>query len=210
MGKLLLYRPVHAALLSCLVVWCCLLQGCLVPDKYYATLSLSNHAYSYDYVGDIHMAAAYSDTYLRQVDNDPQKLADRVLKEFVRVIRERQQSSVKVALLSPTTFKTQFLYVSSYAMPEATGMFTFSIAGDTLTVVSRPLSTSDREFLRLNDISSQGTLCIKAFGTVIESNAHKAATMLNRCNEWNLTDLESPIRMVIKYPQPIEQPAPKE
>lgn len=194
----------------CIVALCCLLQACLVPDKYYATLSLSNHAYSFDYVGDIHMAAAYSETHKQSAGNDPQKLAEGVMREFVRVIKERQQSSIKVALLSPTTFKTQFLYVSPYTMPEATGMFSFTAEGDTLTVVSRPLSTRDREFLRLNDISSQGTLCIKAFGTVIESNAQQSATMLNRCNEWKLDNLETPIRIVIKYSQPIEQKIPKE
>lgn len=194
----------------CIVALCCLLQACLVPDNYYATLSLSNHAYSFDYVGDIHMAAAYSETHKQSAGNDPQKLAEGVMREFVRVIKERQQSSIKIALLSPTTFKTQFLYVSPYTMPEATGMFSFTAEGDTLTVVSRPLSTRDREFLRLNDISSQGTLCIKAFGTVIESNAQQAATMLNRCNEWKLDNLETPIRIVIKYSQPIEQKIPKE
>lgn len=196
--------------LVCVLLACCLLQACLIPDKYYATLSLSNHAYSFDYVGDIHMAAAYSETHKQSAGNDPQKLAEAVMREFVRVIKERQQSSIKVALLSPSTFKTQFLYVSPYTMPEATGMFTFDVKGDTLTVVSRPLSTKDREFLRLNDISSQGTLCIKAFGTVIESNAQHSATMLNRCNEWKLDDLETPIRIVIKYSQPIEKTAPKE
>lgn len=199
-----MYKNVRFA---CVLVACCLLQACLVPDKYYATLSLSNHAYSFDYVGDIHMAAAYSETHKKTAGNDPQKLAEAVMREFVRVIKERQQSSIKVALLSPSTFKTQFLYVSPYTMPEATGMFSFEAKGDTLTVVSRPLSTKDREFLRLNGITSQGTLCIKAFGTVLESNAHQAATMLNRCNEWKLDDLETPIRMVIKYPQSIEKQA---
>lgn len=196
------------SVLLAVMVLCLLLQACLIPDKYYATLSLSNHAYSYDYVGDIHMAAAYSDLYKKGAGNDPQKLADSVMTEFVRVIKERQQSSIKTAMLSPTTFKTQFLYVSPYTQPEATGMFTFSAQGDTLTVVSRPLSAKDREFLRLNHITSQGTLCIKAFGTVLESNAQKSASMLNRCNEWQLTDLETPIRIVVKFSQPVE--APKE
>lgn len=178
-----------------------------MPDKYYATLSLSNHAYSYDYVGDIHMAAAYSETHKRSAGNDPQKLAEAVMREFARVIKERQQASIKIAPLSPTTFKTQFLYVSPYTLPEATGMFSFDVKGDTLTVVSRPLSATDLDFLQQNGISSQGTLCIKAFGTVLESNADHAATMLNRCNEWKLDDLERPIRIVIKFSQAIESKA---
>lgn len=199
----------RSVLCLAVVALCGLLQACLVPDKYYATLSLSNHAYSYDYVGDIHMAAAYSEMYKKSAGNDPKKLAESVMGEFVRVIKERQQASVKTAMLSPTTFRTQFLYVSPYTQPEATGMFAFSAEGDTLTVVSRPLSTKDREFLRHNNITSQGTLCIKAFGTVLESNAQKSATMLNRCNEWQLDDLETPIRLVVKFSQPIAQ-APKE
>lgn len=193
-------RVVQLAMMGMLLS---LLSACLVPDKYYATLSLSNHAYSFDYVGDIHIAAAYSDIHQKSAGNDPQKLAQSIVQEFTKFIKERSQASVKTALMSPTTFKTQFLYVSPYSQPEVTGMFSFTVKGDTLTVVSRHLSTKDKEFLRLNEITSQGTLCIKAFGTVLESNAHKAGTLLNRCNEWNLEDLENPVRIVIKFPQTI-------
>lgn len=181
-----------------------LLKACLVPDTYYAALSLSNGAYSYDYVGDIHMTAVHMPEYIDRAGGNKDGLAKYIVKEFIRVIKERPQSSIKTAMMSPTVFKTQFLYVSPYAYPEATGMFKFKIDGDTLTVTSRAISVSDIEFLEKNNIPSKGLLCIKAFGTVLETNADRTATILNPCNEWDMQNLERSVKLVVKFPKPIK------
>ncbi|MDE7063981.1 MAG: hypothetical protein K2O70_00705 [Desulfovibrionaceae bacterium] len=190
----------------CVPLLCLLLAGCLVPDKYHAVLSLSNPGYSLEYIGEMHMAAAYSETYRRSIDSDPQKLARTVMREFARVVRERPQGQVEIQPVSDTTFRTKFSYVSPYNLPEASGMFKLSVDGDTLTVVSRPMSAKDKEFLRLNDITSKGKLCIKAFGTVLETNAQRTATILNRCNEWDMDNLDTPIKLVVKFSKPIPNP----
>lgn len=187
----------------CLALCVCFcLSGCLVPDQYNATLSLSNAAYSVEFIGKIHMAASYSETYKRGADN-PQQLADAIMKEFSRVIKERPQSNVEIRPLDEHSFAAKYLYVSSYSLQEATGMFVFTVDGDTLTVISRPIASKDMQFLNDNNITSKGTLCIKAFGTVLESNADKQATLLNRCNEWQLTDLERPVKLVVRFPRHI-------
>lgn len=177
-----------------------LLGGCLVPDKYQATLSLSNHAYSFDYIGEMHMMTAYSREFAAK---DPKELARKVVAEFERVIRERPQGVIETRLLSPKVFQTKFLYVSPYALPEASGLFRITVEGNILTVTSRPISAQERETLRLNAISSRGKLCIKAFGTVLASNAHRAATMLDRCNIWELDNLDEPVRLVVQFSHPI-------
>jgi hypothetical protein len=148
------------------------------------------------------MAASYSDTYKRGADN-PRQLAQAIIAEFERVIKERPQSSVETQPLSEHSFGAKFLYVSPYSLPEATGMFAFTVNDDTLTVVSRPISSTDMQFLKENGIPSQGTLCVKAFGSVLESNADTSATLLNRCNEWNLDGLERPVKIVVRFPRPI-------
>ena len=198
-------RPPGLAALFPLLL-CLLAAGCLVPDKYHAVLSVSNPGYSLEYIGEMHMVAAYSETYRRSIDNDPKKLARTVMSEFARVIKERPQGQVEIQPASDNTFRTKFSYVSPYNLPEASGMFKLSVDGDTLTVVSRPLSAKDKEFLRLNDITSKGKLCIKAFGTVLETNAQRTATMLNRCNEWDLENLETPVKLVVKFSKPIPNP----
>ena len=187
----------------CLALLACLaLCGCLVPDKYIATLSLSNSSYSLDFIGKMHMAASYSDTYKQGVDN-PQQLAASIMREFERVIQERPQGKVETMFLDDHSFGTKFLYISPYYLQEATGMFAFTVSGDTLTVISRPISTNDMELLKQNNLTSKGSLCIKAFGTVLESNADRNATLIDMCNRWELNDLERPIKLVVRFSKPI-------
>ena len=185
----------------CLLV-CFALCGCLVPDKYIATLSLSNNAYSVDFIGKMHMAASYSDTYKQGTDN-PRQLASSIMREFERVIKERTQSKVETMALGEHSFGTKFVYVSPYYLTEATGMFAFTVSGDTLTVISRPISTKDMDFIKQHNLTSKGSLCIKAFGTVLESNADKNATLIDMCHKWELSDLERPVRLVVRFSKPV-------
>jgi len=190
----------------CLCLLACLaLYGCLVPDKYIATLSLSNNAYSLQFIGKMHMAASYSDTYKQGADN-PRQLAASIIQEFERVIKERPQSQVETMQFQDDehSFGTKFEYVSPYYLAEATGMFAFTISGDdTLTLISRPMSTKDMAFLQQHNLTSKGTLCIKAFGTVLESNADKHATLIDMCNRWELNDLERAVKLVVRFAKPI-------
>jgi hypothetical protein len=164
---------------------------------------LSNNAYSFDFIGKIHMAASYSDTYRKGMDN-PRQLAASIMSEFERVIKERPQGKVETLPLDEHSFGTQFVYASPYYLAEAAGMFAFTISnGDTLTVISRPISTKDAELLNKSQLTSKGKLCIKAFGTVIETNADKRATLLDMCNRWELQDLERPIKLVVRFSKPI-------
>ena len=187
----------------CLALLACFaLCGCLVPDKYVATLSLSNHAYSLEFIGKMHMAASYSDTYKQGTDN-PRQLAASIMKEFERVILERPQGKVETMPLDEHSFGTKFVYISPYFLAEATGIFAFTVSGDTVTVISRPISTKDMELLKQNNLSSKGSLCIKAAGTVLESNADKNATLIDMCNRWELSDLQRPIKLVVRFSRPV-------
>ena len=190
--------------LCCLCLLACLaLSACLVPDKYITTLSLSNIGYSLDFIGKFHMAASYVEAYRKGTDN-PRQLAISIMNEFERVIKERPQSQVETMLLDEHSFGTKFVYVSPYYLPEATGIFAFTISGgDTLTVISRPISTKDMELLKKNNLTSKGSLCIKAFGTVLESNADKRATLIDMCHRWELNDLERPVKLVVRFSQPV-------
>ena len=187
----------------CLCLLACFaLCGCLVPDKYIATLSLSNNAYSVEFIGKMHMAASYSDTYKQGADN-PQQLAASIMREFERVIKERPQSKVETMTLDEHSFGTKFEYISPYYLAEATGMFALTVSGDTVTIISRPISTNDMGILKQNNLTSKGSLCIKAFGTVVESNADKNATLIDMCNRWELSGLERPVKLVVRFAKPV-------
>ena len=188
----------------CLCLLACIaLYGCLVPDRYIATLSVSNTGYSLEFIGKLQMAASYSDTYKRGMDN-PRQLAQSIMSEFERVIKERPQSKVETMLLDEHSFGTKFIYVSPYYLAEATGMFVMSVSGgDTLTIASRPISTKDMELLKKNKLVSKGTLCVKAFGTVLESNADKHATLIDMCHRWELDGFERPVKLVVRFSQPV-------
>jgi hypothetical protein len=187
----------------CLCLFACLaLCGCLVPDKYIATLSLSNNAYSIEFIGKMCMAASYSDTYRQGADN-PKQLASSIMREFERVIKERPYSKVETLELDEHSFGAKFEYVSPYYLTEATGMFALTVEGDTVTLISRPVSTKDMEFIKQHNLSSKGSLCIKAFGTVLESNADKHATLIDMCNRWELDGLERPIKLVVRFSRPV-------
>jgi hypothetical protein len=82
-------------------------------------------------------------------------------------------------------------------------MFAFTVSEDTLTIISRPVSSKDMEFITQHNLSSKGSLCIKAFGTVIESNADKKATLIDMCNRWEMADLERPIKLVVRFAKPV-------
>lgn len=198
----LLRRPDTRLLarLGCIIALLGLACGCFVPNRYTAILSLSNQAYSFTYIGEMTMMATYSPQY---ADYEPWALARKIVEEFSRVIKERSQVKLETRLISPHVFQTNFLYVSNYDKPEACGLFNISINGNVLTVTSRAISQQEHEMIRLNNVPSEGKLCIKAFGTVLESNAHKAATIFDRCNTWNLKDLNEPIRLVVRYSKPI-------
>jgi hypothetical protein len=188
---------------SCLcLLMCFALCGCLVPDKYKATLTLSNTAYSVEFIGKMHMAASYSDTYKQGTDN-PKQLAASIMREFERVIRERTDK-VETLALDDHSFGTQFEYYSPYYLPEATGMFAFTVVGDTLTVVSRPVSSNEMELIKKNNLTSKGSLCIRtSSATILESNADKSATLIDMCNRWELNDLERPIKFVVRFAKPV-------
>ena len=148
------------------------------------------------------MAASYSDTYKQGTDN-PRQLAASIVREFERVIQERPQSKVETMPLDEHSFGTKFVYISPYYLAEATGMFAFTVSGDTVTIISRPISTKDMDLLKQYNLTSKGNLCIKAAGTVIESNADKNATLIDMCNRWELNDLERPIKLVVRFSKPI-------
>jgi len=38
---------------------------------------------------------------------------------------------------------------------------------------------------------------------VLESNADKHATLIDMCNKWELTDLERPIKLVVRFSRPV-------
>ncbi len=186
----------------CIALMSCLISSCLVPDKFTAILEVSNKAYSLEFIGELRIMVLYTDDYKSGSLNfspHAQPLQTQVVNEFERVIKERSKSRIEILHDTPEVFKTTFAYTSSYEHPEASGLFNFTISDNILTIRSRHISPEDRKLLQKHNIPSQGSLCIKTTGQVIESNASIAANAFNRCNTWELKNLDDGVEMVIKF-----------
>ncbi len=195
-----------SALISALLL--CLLSGCLVPDKYTATLNLSNKLYTFEFIGEMHMMLLYSDTMYEQ-SLDPKLIPQQIMDEFTRVIKERKHTRMDIERASPHSFRTAFAYASPYIYPEATGLFNFKVEGTRLTVTSRYMSPEDKALVEKNNIPSKGTLAIKVYGTIIESNAHEPATPIRQYSVWHMKNLDEPIKMVIEFDDELIKNTPK-
>lgn len=180
---------------------CSVLAACFVPDRYQATLLLTNTLYTFDFIGELHIVPAYTGQF-QEPNSTPVDFAHKVLAELNRVIKERPNATVESRLASDKVLQIHFSYSSPYSQPEATGLFQMRVEGDIVTLTSRPLSHKDKELLRLYTIPSRGKLCVKAFGQVLESNAQRSANLLSRCHEWELDGVDEPIRLVIKFSKP--------
>ncbi len=186
----------------------CLLSGCFVPDKYTATLYFSEKAYTFEFIGELYMMLLYSDAMYEQ-SLDPKLVPQQIMSEFTRVIKERKHTRMDIERAGQHTFRTAFAYSSPYAYPEATGLFNFKVEGKRLTVTSRYMSPEDKALVAKNNIPSRGTLAIKVYGTIIESNAHEPATPIKQYSVWHLKDLDEPVRMVIDFDEDIITTIPK-
>ncbi len=178
------------------------LTSCLVPDKYNAILEVSNKAYSFEFIGEMRIMVLYTDDYKSGSLNfspHAKPLQNQVVDEFERVIKERKNARIETRHDEPTVFQTSFAYTSTYNYPEASGLFNFEINDRILTIRSRHINNEDMALLAKYNIPSQGNLCIKTTGQVLESNATTPANAFNRCNTWELKKLDEGVKMVIKF-----------
>ncbi len=185
---------------------CVLLNACLVPNKYNAVLDVSSNSYNFEFIGELRMMLLYTDDYKSGSLNlapSAEPLNKQIINEFKRVISERSLSFIEVEQHEPTVFRTSFAYTSSYAYPEASGLFNFKIEKNILTITSRHMNEGDRALIEKYNIPSRGTLCIRTLGKVLESNAQTSANAFNRCNTWNMENLDEGVRMVIEFKAPL-------
>ncbi len=190
----------------CIIFTCFLLSSCLVPDKYNAILEVSNKAYSFEFIGEMRIMLLYTDDYKSGSLNfapHAEPLQNQVVDQFKRVIKERENARIETKHDEPTIFQTSFGYSSVYDYPEASGLFNFEINNNILTIRSRHINPEDRELLLAHNIPSRGKLCIKTTGQVLESNATTHANAFNRCNTWELKNLDEGVKMIIKFHEPI-------
>ncbi len=188
-----------------LILGCLCLSGCFVPDKYYAVLTLTDKNYYFNFIGEMHMMALYTPEG-QDAAVDKKQAEQQILSEFSRVIKERKPAKFELQPLENALFRTKFEYTSPYAHPEATGLFHFHVEENVLTVTSRHMSEAEKALIHKNDLPSKGTLCIKTYGKILESNAHKPANILQQCSIWNLENLDHGVKMVIRFSKSLDAP----
>ncbi len=178
---------------------CFLLSSCFVPNKYIATLTLSEEHYTFEFIGEMQMMYMYDATISKDATFDQAKAAKQVLSEFKRLMAERKPQIFEIRTKTPTIFQTKFSYTSDYSAPEVTGLFNIQKKDNILTVSSRNISPEEHEILKKHKIPSKGTLCIKTFGKIVENNAHEPTNILQLCSTWHLKNLDESVKMVIDF-----------
>ncbi len=171
-----------------------------------ATLTLTEKNYVFEFIGEMRMAGLYSKKVLDDPAWDKEELSKQIFSEFKRVMQERNPQIFDVRTVATDVFQTKFQYTSPYSLPEATGIFNFHIEGKRLIVTSRHITTEERVSLQKYEIPSQGTLCIKTFGKIVQSNAHSPANILQQCSTWYMKNLDEGIKMVIDFPSELVAP----
>ncbi len=177
---------------------CFSLSGCFAPNKYYAVLTLSEKTYTLEFIGEMRIMAYYTQA-MQDASVNKTMAVEQILSEFTRVITERQPKVFELRPVAPEIFQTKFTYASPYTYPEAAGLFNFHKDGDTLTVTSRHISLKEKELLHKYNIPSQGTLCIKTHGKILENNAMSPANLLQQCSTWHMENLDESVKMVIRF-----------
>ncbi len=197
MNTLTIIRKYSYLLTLCLS--CIYLTACFVPNKYIATLSLSEDAYTFEFIGEMRMMYMYDTSLSNDAGIDMEKAAEQVLSEFKRLMQERKPHIFELRKKTATIFQTKFSYTSPYEFPEVTGLFHIHKQGNVLTLTSRRISKEEHNILKKDNIPSKGVLCVKSFGKILQSNAHSPSNILQQCSTWKLENLDEGIKMIIHF-----------
>ncbi len=147
---------------------------------------------------------AYYTPAMQDASVNKEMALEQILTEFKRVIGERKPTTFELRSVAPERFQTKFSYTSPYGYPEASGLFNFHIDDKTLTVTSRHINAEEQALLQKYSIPSKGTLCIKTYGRVLESNAHAPTNILQQCSTWHMENLDENVKMVIRFANSLE------
>lgn len=181
-----------------------LLSGCLLPDRFEATLDLGPQRATLDYRGELVVMPAYADAAKLSAADD-EKMVREALDAVAADVRH-DGGSVDYAPLGKGRVKA--VVVWTQALPPVEGKTTFADlvairrhADGALEIVTPALTDRDRtQLTKMGLGDAAGRLCVTTTGTVVESNAPAKPEAAGGCHGWSIAVLkDAPVRMVVRF-----------
>lgn len=173
---------------------CVLLSGCLLPDRFDATLSVGAERATLDYAGELVAVSAEDEAATRkaldEVAEDARKDGGTV--EYAVLGKGRAKASVHWTQATPAVgAKTSFADLVAIRRQ----------ADGALEIVTPALKDRDRaQLTKMGLGDAAGRLCVKTAGTVVESNARTKPDQPGGCHGWTITVLkDEPVRMLVRF-----------
>jgi hypothetical protein len=177
-----------------LALVCVLLSGCLLPDRFDATLSVGAESATLDYAGELVAVSAEDEATTRkaldEVAEDVRKDGGTV--EYAVLAKGRARATVHWTQATPAVgAKTSFADLVAIRRQ----------ADGALEIVTPALKDRDRaQLTKMGLGDAAGRLCVKTAGMVVESNARTAPDQPGGCHGWTITVLkDEPVRMLVRF-----------
>ncbi|MBC7952869.1 MAG: hypothetical protein H7Z12_13760 [Rhodospirillaceae bacterium] len=171
---------IKRALLCCSVL---VMSGCLLPDKYDATITLAaNGAYEATLDGEGTMVLAYADY---QKPNANKAALDKSMTDFEKQVNDKSYS---IKHRGNALFDVKYREDGTLAKNGSKSMFfefiKLSNSNGTYTIRLSEFNKGDQNGLKKGGLKSVGTICIKTDMTVLEHNADDKPGFFNKCYKW--------------------------
>lgn len=193
--------PRHAFVLTAV---CALLSGCLLPDRFDATLDVGAGHATLDYRGELVAMSAYADSAKLTPAQDEQAVRE----ALDAVAADVRASGGTVEYVPLGKGRARAAVTWTQAAPPVGGKTTFAdlVAirrqnDGTLEIVTPALKERDRgQLARMGLGDAAGRLCVKTTGSVVESNAQTRPETPGGCHGWSITVLkDEPVRMLVRF-----------
>jgi len=183
---------------------CALLSGCLLPDRFDATLEVGAERATLDYRGELVAMSAYADA-AKLTPAEDEKAVREALDAVAADVR-KDGGTVDYAPLGKGRAKAAVTWTQP--LPPVGEKTTFADlvairrqADGSLEIVTPALKDRDRaQLAKMGLGDAAGRLCVKTAGTVVESNAQTKPETAGGCWGWSITVLkDAPVRMVVPF-----------
>ncbi|PWC54525.1 hypothetical protein [Azospirillum sp. TSO22-1] len=183
---------------------CALLSGCLLPDRFDATLEVGAERATLDYRGELVAMSAHADA-AKLTPAEDEKAVREALEAVAADVR-RDGGTVDYAPLGKGRAKAAVAWTQT--LPPVGGKTTFADlvairrqTDGSLEIVTPALKDRDRaQLAKMGLGDAAGRLCVKTAGTVVESNAQTKPNAAGGCWGWSIAVLkDAPVRMVVRF-----------
>ncbi|HYG87459.1 MAG TPA: hypothetical protein VD978_14465 [Azospirillum sp.] len=189
-----------------LATLCALLSGCLLPDRFDATLTLGADSATLNYRGELVAVSAYADATSGKLSAVEDEKVTREALDAVASDVRKDEGTMEAAFLGKGRATASVHWTQPNPAVGAKTSFADLVAirrqGDgALEVVTPALKDRDRaQLTRMGLGGASGRLCIKTTGSVVESNAQATPAEPGGCHGWTIEVLkDQPVRMLVRF-----------